>query len=291
MCSGLPPTTCVYNTNIANCKRRLVHRTVQTSAKRMRAVTRCHNTHRFLPSIAAVLSVNKRSVGYYHVGSNTISRVLLGRTYSSNYKSFLSAFTRSLKVSVERFSGLTLATNRPTSLNSHYAMFVGSHMQRTRGGNISVTSVSTKLSCSIVGGTLCGIVHLHSTSRLNGGVMIRNNAFCGSTILHTLRGLLNYAIIHPSITKLVNTCKVTLVAQSHYPANRTAALVTPSNLTSLSFSGRTGHYPNYNGRYVIAVVHFRSNQSFIANGHYRENTSVVLAKGATPRSSLPGVCH
>lgn len=204
----------------------------------------------------------------------------MGRTYSSKYNSFVRAFTRSLRCSIGSFTGTTLLTRGPTSLNSHYAIFVRSHIGRTRGRNTSINSVSTKLSVSIVGGTLFGIVGTRSTRSLNRRVIYRNKAFCGRTILHSFRGLDNRGIVEPGVTNLVKTCNTTLVTRRRSGTSSISAVVAARRVTNLAYSGAFRRYNHYRGGYLLAVARFGSNHDFVANGHYRGNLQVGLTPGS-----------
>lgn len=278
------PRVGVISSTMANCKRSVMGGTFTISCNVIRAVTRFATTGCFVPSIRFVVSVNKRSVGYFGVRGNTVSGVFLGRTYSSNYKDFLRAFTGTLKCRVTSFTGLKLFTGHPISLNSHYAMFVGSDIGRTRGSNTAVRSVSTNLSLDIMGGTLCGIVHTSDPSRLNGHIIIRNNAFLGSTILHTFRRRVNIRIIHPGVTKLVNTCNTTLCTGGGSGNINGDAVASGGKLSRfIRRVGITG-YNVYGGGYHLAVGSFNGNEGFVTKGHYREPVA-----GGTPTGSV-GVC-
>lgn len=218
-----------------------------------------------------------------------MSRVSLGKIYSSNYNSFLRSFTSRLRVSVGRFTERTTLTRGVPSLKERYAIVVGSCMGGIRGHNIKLTSLTTTLSMSIIGGTLFDIVRLRSTRRLKSRVITRNNAFCGSTMLHTFRHLAKGRIVHPSVTNLVNTCKVTLGTGSRFKRRRASSLPNTTRVGTFHVRARGQAYPNYNGRYTIDIHHFSNNRVFIAKGQYKAKR-VVLAK-REGGASYPSICR
>lgn len=179
-------------------------------------------------------------------------------------------------MTIRSVTARTFSSGTPTILNDHYAIFVGDDIISRRQHNGNPNSVVTNLYHSVVRGIFAGIVHISGLGHLNSGIIIRNNAFQGSTILHTFRRCLNGPIAHTPRPKLVNTVNVTLLTHRRYHGNSTNAsfvkLSTIRHFRRHRFNNIAYH--QYGGHYRHTIITFNSNSLCIANGHYPHNNTV-----------------
>ena len=237
----------------------------------------------FMPDVNFILDIGGQDMKAIRIKDGVIDEILLNEACSSGCGSFIETFAKSLKMKVDQFSQVALASTKPLDLGSRCTVFMNSKVKQAQKEGATVADISAGLSYSVIKNALYKVIKLRNPESLGKHVIVQGGTFYNEAILRAFELETGIQPFRPTIAGLMGAYGIALLAKERYATeNEVTTTLTKDEIDALSYTKEFKHCGKCTNNCALTLTCFNDGRVFTSGNRCERGAGLPISKKTIP---------
>lgn len=245
--------------------------------------TICHfkGAKYFKDNVDFILDIGGQDMKALKIKNGVIDSILLNEACSSGCGSFIESFSKSLNLSIEEFSKLSIKSKSPVDLGSRCTVFMNSKVKQVQKEGADISDISAGLCYSAIKNALYKVIKIRNFNELGKNILVQGGTFYNDGVLRSFEKITGINVIRPNIAGLMGAFGAALISKEKYELGMKTSLVNKDNLKSFSMDTSCRRCGGCGNNCLLTIIKFNNNEKFITGnrcekplGHINKNSEI-----------------
>lgn len=191
----------------------LMKKAFRTEAHTVETVAHAKASERFVKDATFILDIGGQDMKAIWMDHGIITNIVLNEACSSGCGSFLEAFARNLKISVDEIAEKAFSSKHPAQLGSRCTVFMNSSIITEQRNGKKPEDIMAGLCRSIIENVFTKVIRVSNLDSLGERIVVQGGTFCNDAVLRAMEQYLGRTVIRAPYPGLMGAIGAAMVAK------------------------------------------------------------------------------